>query len=155
MCIPLRCVCEYCNKIGIEYFVQQWNVIDIIWIVLLSDLSPLICCHYSYVYCKKRDGVKTKTIFYVFDERKKIYSEILICTCFGTFWTNCEQSIVQWNIFNANCRPKKTYRDIYCIWTIFRSKNHYCKLFEVPFIAVRHLFYFQSFTKMTFIWICL
>lgn len=85
MCIPLRCVCEYCNKIGIEYFVQQWNVIDIIWIVLLSDLSPLICCHYSYVYCKKRDGVKTKTIFYVFDEKKKIYSEILICTCLVLF----------------------------------------------------------------------
>lgn len=68
--------------------------------------------------------------------REKKYSEILICTCFGTFWTNCEQSIVQWNIFNANCQPKKTYRDIYCIWTIFRSKNHYCKLFEAPFITM-------------------
>lgn len=154
MCIPLRCVCEYCNKIGIEYFVQQWNVIDIIWIVFLSDLSPLICYHYSYVYYKKRDEVKTKTIFYVFDERKKIFWNTYM-HLFRTFWTNCEQSIVQWNIFNANCRSKKTYRDIYCIWTTFWSKIHYYKFFETLFIAVHQSFHFQSSTKMTFIWICL
>lgn len=155
MCIPLLGVCEYCNKIGIEYFVQQWNVIDIIWIVLLSDLSPLICCYYSYVYCKKtRRSENENNFLRVWREKKNIFWNTYM-HLFGTFWTNCEQSIVQWNIFNANCQPKKTYRDIYCIWTIFRSKNHYCKLFEVPFIAVWNLFYFQSFTKMTFIWICL
>lgn len=103
---------------------------------------------------KTRRSGNENNFLRVWREKKK-YSEILICTCFGTFWTNCEQSIVQWNIFNANCQPKKTYRDIYCIWTIFWSKNHYCKLFEAPFIGVRYLFHFPSSTKMTFIWICL